>query len=126
MIAAFGSRAPTQEIAQRRVLELLSASQAYRALPLDHQQSLAADMIKVASFIVGGPGGYNVPRSARLVGSPAARALADQPYDPAGQTAGQRFAQAGAVAAQQGTAAFTGMIQAVNFPAFVSGLIDGV
>jgi hypothetical protein len=85
-------------------------------------------MAKVASYIVGGPTGDNVPRSALLTGAPGmARALASaQPSDPAGQTAGQRFAQSGAVAAQQGSAAFTGMVQAVNFPAFVSGLIDGV
>jgi len=126
MTAAFTSDAPTHAIVQHRVLNLLDSSPAYRSLPVEQQRTLAADMVKVAQFIVGGADGDNVPRAARLIGSPSARALADQPYDPAGQTSGQRFAQAGAVAAQQGTAAFTGMIQAVNFPAFVSGLIDGV
>jgi len=113
-------------IARERVLSLLGQSPAYAALPADQQQSLATNMSKVAAFIAGGEDGRSVPRSAKIVGAPGGRALADPPPDPAGQTAGQRFAQSGAVAAQQGAAAFTGLVQAVNFPAFVSGLIDGV
>ena len=45
---------------------------------------------------------------------------------PEGETAGQRFAQSGAVAAQQGSQAFTDMINRVDFPKFVGGLIEGV
>jgi len=111
-----------------RVQDLLGRSQAYWSLPDEQRQRLTRDMVKVASYIVGGPAGDNVPRSALLTGTPGtAQALASaQPSDPAGQTAGQRFAQSGAVAAQQGAAALTGLIKDVNFPAFVSGLIDGV
>src|SRR5262249_197426 len=50
----------------------------------------------------------------------------DRPPLPEGDTAGQRFAQSGAVAARQGADAFTEMIQKVDFPQFVAGLIDGV
>jgi hypothetical protein len=119
---------PTQSLVSRRVDDLLSRSAAYWQLDEDRRKALAADMEKVAQYIVGGQTGDNVPRSARLVGAPAAaRSLADRPYDPAGQTAGERFAQGGgAVAAQQGAAAFTGLVQGVNFPGFVAGLIDGV
>jgi hypothetical protein len=115
-------------IVRDRVQHILSQSEAYWALPREQQVTLANDMYKVAAYIAGGADGTSVPRAATLRGSPAAsaRALANPPFDPAGQTAGQRFAQAGAVAAQQGTAAYTGMIQSVNFPSFVAGLIDGV
>ena len=127
MIAPFLSDSPTHAIAEDRVRQLLAMSHAFHALPAEQREALEADMRKVAKFIVGGPMGDSVPRGAQLVGAPvAAQALADPPPDPAGLTSGQRFAQSGAVAAQQGSAAFTGMVQAVNFPAFVSGLIDGV
>ena len=128
MIAAAPTQSPAHAIAVNRVRTLLANSQAFWQLPPEQRETLAADMAKVAAFIAGGPDGTSVPKSAQLIGAPAAaRALADQPSDPAGQTAGDRFRQGGgAVAAQQGSAAFTGMIQAVNFPAFVAGLIDGV
>jgi hypothetical protein len=113
-------------LARQQVQNLLSQSQAYWALPEDRRAALSADMSKVAEFIVGGPSGTSVPRSAVLEGAPSARGLAG-PTDPAGQTAGQRFAQGGgAQAARQGTSAYTGMIRDVNFPSFVAGLIDGV
>lgn len=118
--------ATTEGIVRQRVLGLLGKSPAYADLPSDQQRTLAADMTKVARFIAGGPDGDNIPRSAKIVGAPVVQALADPPADLAGQTSGQRFAQSGAVAAQQGAAAFAGLVQAVNFPAFVSGLIDGV
>ena len=119
---------PAAHLVASRVQDLLGRSQAYWGLPEEQRQALTRDMVKVASYIVGGPTGDNVPRSALLTGAPGtARALADsQPSDPAGQTAGQRFAQSGAVAAQQGAAALSGLVRDVNFPAFVSGLIDGV
>jgi hypothetical protein len=126
--SAEAAQMPTAHLVTRRVEDLLGRSKAYWRLPEEQRQTLAQDMAKVASYIVGGPTGDNVPRSAVLTGAPGmVRALASpQPSDPAGQTAGQRFGQSGAVAAQQGSTAFTGMLQAVNFPAFVSGLIDGV
>jgi hypothetical protein len=122
------AQTPTAHLVNKRIEDLLSRSEAYWGLPEEQRQTLVRDMVKVANYIVGGPTGDNVPRSALLTGAPGmVRAFASpQPSDPAGQTAGQRFAQPGAVAAQQGSAAFTGMVQAVNFPAFVAGLIDGV
>jgi hypothetical protein len=120
---------PAARLVASQVQDLLGRSQAYWGLHEEQRQALTRDMVKVAGYIIGGPTGDNVPRSALLTGTPAmtARALANsQPSDPAGQTAGQRFAQSGAVAAQQGSAALAGLVKDVNFPAFVSGLIDGV
>src|SRR6266852_1467869 len=117
----------TLGLVRERVRGLLAESAAYQSLSAERQRDLAADMEKVAEFIVGGPTGTNIPRAATLAGTPMARRVfTGAAYDPAGQTAGQRIAQSGAGAAQQGAAAYTGMIRDVNFPAFVAGLIDGV
>ena len=121
----------TSPLVRQRVEDLLSRSESYWQLPADRRQALSDDMVKVAQFIVGGSSGHSVPRTATLVGAPqTASALGSflgTRMDPAGQTAGSRFAQGGgAVAAKQGTADYTGMIRDVNFPAFVAGLIDGV
>ena len=110
-----------------QVRERLSAIPAYRALPKEKQIAIAHDTVKAFHFIVGGADGTSQPRSVQFAGdSPIARELADRPPQPEGETAGQRFAQSGAVAARQGSEAFTEMIQRVNFPQFVGGLIDGV
>jgi len=118
----------TRDLVREKVRKLLTESEAFWSLSEARRKALARDMVSVAEFIVSGPAGDNVPKSAQLVGAPMATSLADQrPYDPAGQTAGERFAQGGgAVATQQGTAAFTGLVRDVNFPSFVAGLIDGV
>ncbi len=121
----------TSPLVRQRVDDLLSRSESYWQLPADRRQALSDDMVKVAQFIVGGSSGHSVPRTATLVGAPqtasALASFARTRMDPAGQTAGSRFAQGGgAVAAAQGTADYTGMIREVNFPAFVAGLIDGV
>lgn len=121
----------TSPLVRQRVEDLLSRSESYWQLPADRRQALSDNMVKVAQFIVGGSSGHNVPRAATLVGAPqAATALGGflgTRVDPAGQTAGSRFAQGGgAVAAKQGAADYTAMIRDVNFPAFVAGLIDGV
>jgi hypothetical protein len=56
-----------------------------------------------------------------------AAAKGPAPYDSTDpRTAGQKFAESGAVAATTGSKALTDTIQKVNFPKFVAGLIDGV
>ncbi|KUZ71619.1 hypothetical protein WI40_13385 [Burkholderia ubonensis] len=107
----------------------LLAVPAYRALPKEKQMAVAHDTVKAIHFIVGGEDGRSRPNAVQLSGdSPVVRQLAasSKPALPEGDTAGQRFAQSGAIAAQQGTDAFTGMVTSINFPKFVAGLIDGV
>jgi hypothetical protein len=112
----------------QRIHELLGQSHAWWDLTPERREAISRDTEKVARYIVGGSTGGSVPGGATLVGSPAAtRALADTPASPVNQTAGGRMGGAGgAVAAQGGSSAFTGMIREVNFPAFVAGLVDGV
>ena len=117
----------TLPLVRAQVKDILTKSEAFRALPKDRQMALASDMVKVAHYIVG-DSEENAPKAVTLAGpTSAVRAFQPQkPPDPAGDTAGQRFAQAGAVAAQQGVAAYTDLVQKVDFPKFVAGLIHGV
>jgi hypothetical protein len=93
---------------RREVKDILSQSQAFLALPPEAQRDVAHKMVKVAAFLVDGGGA--VP--------------SDAPFDP-GDTAGERFARGGAVAARQGTGALTEEINKVDFPQFVADLVHG-
>src|SRR5262245_43981024 len=117
----------TLPLVRAQVKDILTKSEAFRALPKDRQMALASDMVKVAHYIVG-DSEENSPKAVTLAGpASAVRAFQPQkPADPAGDTAGQRFAQAGAVAARQVFAAYTDLVQKVDFPKFVAGLIHGV
>jgi hypothetical protein len=108
--------AATLPIVRAQVKDILTQSPAFRGLPEDKRRDLARDMVSVAHFIVGNSEA-NTPRAAALAGPIA---------DPAGETAGQRFAAAGAGAAQQGAATYAELVQKVDFPKFVGGLIHGV
>jgi hypothetical protein len=115
---------PTLPLVRAQVKDLLTRSAAFRQLPEHERRELANAMVKVGQYIVGGETGDNTPRAAVLAGT-----LTDQqkPPDFAGDTAGKRFGEGGgAVAAQQGTAAYTDLVNKVDFPRFVAGLIDGV
>jgi hypothetical protein len=104
----------------------LMRNPAYRELSAEKRTAIAHDTIKAIAYIAGGPDGTLQPRSVRLSGDgPIARELAQQ-QPPEGDTAGQRFGEAGAVAAREGAEAFTEMVSRINFPKFVAGLIDGV
>ncbi len=124
----------TPELRQSEILPLirqhvkrrLSESKAFNDLPADKRQAIAHDTVNAIHYIVGGADGNSRPSSVSIAGdSPVARELAKTDL-PEGETAGQRFGQSGAVAAQQGSEAFTDMVNRVNFPKFVAGLIDGV
>ncbi|MFO1310628.1 MAG: hypothetical protein U1F41_01045 [Burkholderiales bacterium] len=113
-------------LVRAQVRERLLQAPSYLALPAETRQQIAHDTVKAIHYIVGGADGTSRPAGVELSGdSPITRALAGQAL-PEGDTAGQRFAQTGAVAARQGSEAFTGMINEVNFPRFVGGLIEGV
>src|SRR5438094_2115340 len=105
----------------------LTRNKGYEKMTPARQRARAHDTVKAVAFILGGADGTSQPRSVRFAGdSPITAALADKPPLPEGDTAGQRFGQAGAVAAREGSDAFTEMVSRINFPKFVAGLIDGV
>jgi len=128
---------PTLQLVRDRVRALLLSTPSYQALADDDRKALANRMVKIGRYIVDA-GGQNagVPMKALVATGlpdapmPAAAAL-DRVSDVHGaadaRTSGQRLQeQGGAVAAQSGATAYTSMIQRVNFPQFVAGLVDGV
>jgi hypothetical protein len=102
---------------REKVRQLLTRSKAFQSLPPEKRKQVAHDMVKVGRFIVDGNG--------ETRGAPVAATLTSRGdiLNAPGTTAGDRFK---AAAAQGGTAAYTDMVQKVNFPSFVGGLIDGV
>lgn len=106
-----------------RVRRTLLSSQAFRRLPAETQRQLAHDMVKVASYIVGGEDGENLPAAAALASDATSGANLPGGIPRPGAVAGSDFQ---AAAAQQGGRAFTQLVRDVNFPQFVGGLIDGV
>ena len=105
----------------------LLQSAAFRELPAKKRAEIAHDTVTAIHYIVGGEDGTSRPSSVTVSGTtPLGQTLADDVPDPAGETAGNRFAQSGAIAAQQGAEAMAGLVERVNFPRFVAGLIDGV
>jgi len=112
---------------RERVKKGLLSSPAYARLSPEQRMAVANDTVRAFHFILGGAQGTTRPDTVTFGGRPPLpTSLADRPPLPEGDTAGQRFAQSGAVAARQGADAFTEMIQKVDFPQFVAGLIDGV
>jgi hypothetical protein len=112
---------------RNRVRERLSQSPAFRALGKEQRAQIAHDTVQAFHYILGGTDGHSRPHSVTLAGNtPVAEQLAGRAPLPEGDTAGQRFAESGAIAAEQGSEAYANLIQQVDFPEFVAGLIDGV
>jgi hypothetical protein len=112
-----------------QVRERLLRSAAFHQLSPDTRAEIAHDTVNAIHYIVGGEDGTSRPASVTVSGvTPLGEALAEKTEnpDPAGETAGKRFAESGAVAAHQGAEAMANLVERVNFPRFVAGLIDGV
>jgi hypothetical protein len=112
-----------------QVRKNLMFSPAYNQLPPEKRAEIAYHTVNAMHYILGGADGNTRPEAVTVVGpAPIARELAEQQkrYDPAGDTASSRFAESGAVAAQQGAEALADLVNRVDFPSFVAGLIDGV
>lgn len=124
---------PTVPLVRNQVREVLLRSPAFQALPPHERRALAHDMVNVGQYLADGGGDtYGVPLAAvvsddavRDFGPDTAAALAgeERPVD----TAGEKFdRQGGANAANAGQDALTNLISEVDFPGFVSELIQGV
>lgn len=111
---------PVLPIVRDKVRELLLESPSYRSLPDAERRDLAHGMVRIASYIAGGERGDNAPAVA-LVGG----ALANAP-PPRPDTASGDMQNSGAAAAHEGASVLGELVDAVDFPKFVAGLIDGV
>lgn len=134
MTVTTGSAPATIPLVREHVRDVLMRAPAYRALPEEQRRALAHDMVNVSRFMVDGGGSTaGMPLGAvisddaeRDFGQEAARALAggqDRPPDTAGQQFGD---QGGAVAARAGADALANLVTSIDFPGFVSELIQGV
>jgi hypothetical protein len=110
---------------RERIREVLVSSAAFRALPPDKRTQIAHDTVRTLHFILGGDDGNSRPDAVMLTGNTGGYAPAEAV---AGATPAPKVATRppgiGEVA-RIGNA-FADLVQEVNFPAFVSDLINGV
>jgi hypothetical protein len=115
---------------RRAVQQMLLDAPSFRALPPAQQQAIAHDTVALASYLAAPEGipGNTLPSAPRPARDPYALQLA-------GEAAGGRRSRTDtpesdttfrAQAAMQGAEAAGAYLSAVDFPAFVAGLIKGV
>lgn len=112
----------TLSLTRQEVRDLMLKSEAFRALPPERQQEIAKHTVEIASYLA-------EPDGIRADQLPTAQAAApDDPYaigladEAINQEAGPFQAQA----ASEGARVAGVLLEEVNFPEFVSGLITGV
>jgi hypothetical protein len=118
----------TLPLVRDSVRRVLTRSSAFRALPPDQRRNLAHDMVKVARYMIDAGGETaGVPMTARVATGLAGpdRAGEVRQIGENRQTASQRMGQSGAAAARSGGQALTDIINRVDFPRFVGGLVEG-
>jgi hypothetical protein len=128
--AAHGGQSPeTVDLVRRNVRGLLQQSPAFQALPPEQQRQIAHETVKVASYLAE-PDGI---RGDRLRGaSPDPYGVQQALGDPLPGSSSSSTGAPGAPpkfeaqGAQEGARAAGAFLNAINFPTFVSGLIEGV
>ena len=114
-----------------KVRASLTRSAAFNALPPERRAELAHNTVRAFHYILGGADGHNQPGAVTLGGNsggytPGAQALAGATTPAPVQRLQLPQKPALGEAARAGGDAMADLIQEVNFPAFVGGLIDGV
>jgi hypothetical protein len=116
----------TLSLVRPEVRALLEASEGFKALPPEEQRRLAGTMVKVASYMSNPDG---VAREL-LPGGEGPLARAQDGFEATKDRLGQKQGFAGkdfeAGALKQGTQEFGNLVNKVDFPAFVGGLIQNV
>lgn len=116
----------TLDETRRQVRDMLSRSPSFRAMPKATQQEIAQNTVAVASFLAeSGLRREEAEPGSRGGDDPYALTLAGptQQQGPIGPRPQGEFAAQGA---REGAAVAGALLQAVNFPEFVAGLIKGV
>lgn len=114
----------TLDIARLQVRKLLESSESFNQLAPDKRETLAKGMVQIASYLAE-PDGMRLKPEQQ---SPQVRALAGE-SNATNQQTGSNTDQDGKFTAQgarEGVAAAGALLQAVNFPDFCAGLINGV
>ncbi len=120
----------TLDVARGKVRDLLLKSDAFRALPQDKQRDIAKNTVEVVNYLAAPEGvpGNKLATAKQFVGAgqsddPYALALEDEP---GGGRRSRRDGDFSALAAREGAQVAGLLLDQVNFPEFVSGLINGV
>lgn len=108
----------THEAARVAVRKLLESSEHFHELAPEKREALAKGLVQIGSYLAEPDGVRLKPEQL----SPQVRALAGEDAQPLPQQAQPEFGQALRTGVEQAGA----LMNAVNFPTFVSGLIDGV
>jgi hypothetical protein len=127
--------APHANAVRDEVTKLLAAAPAYQALVPEARAQMLEDMVKIGSYLAD-PNAHGVPQSGfvdRALADAPAGGGQDQQQDPVEATKQRLSEKPGQVGAEfqggairQGTEEFGALVQKVNFPDFVSGLVKGV
>jgi hypothetical protein len=111
--------------ARRGVRDLLLRSAAFRELPPETQRQIAHDTVVVASALAEPHGGF-VPDVGGAASDTPARTLEGEAGPRGGQPSPGPAGRFAAQAAREGASVAGLLLQQVEFPTFVSGLINGV
>jgi len=120
---ATAASAETHNAARVAVRELLEKSDAFQQLDPGKRQALAQGLVEIGSYLAEPDGLRLAPEQQ----APQVRALATSSF--AGKQRGSNTSEDGQFSAQgarEGAAVAGALLQAVNFPEFCAGLIDGV
>jgi hypothetical protein len=113
-----------------QVRDRLTRSAAFMAMSPEQRQQVAHDTVNALHYIVAGEDGKSQPTSMTLAGNAEAFAGgvgAPRPGAPLPkETTASPAPQKRTSLAHEGGEAFADVVERVNFPAFVGGLIDGV
>ncbi len=111
------------DLVRREVRDVLAKSAAWRTLTPQERRTVAQDMVKVSNFLADDPGWLDAP-------TPEGMAEALGPIDDLKKRLAKEPGAVGddfrAGGLREGTEAFERLVDAVDFPEFVSGLIQGV
>jgi len=114
-------------LVRREVAGILSQSSAWQQMPADERVKFARNMERVAGYLSSDPGWLD---AAAPPGSTGMAAEAMGPVDDLKKRLAEKPGQVGkdfeASGMKQGVQEFGNLVQTVDFPAFVSGLIQGV
>ncbi|MES2318830.1 MAG: hypothetical protein V4631_15220 [Pseudomonadota bacterium] len=116
-----------------QVRKLLTDIPAFHVMPAEEQRALAANMVKVMSYISdpnGVVGTLPAQTPAAALARPVARALEDDPVEATKRSLAQSPGMVGkdfkAGAVREGVDQFGALVKKVDFPKFVGGLIKNV
>ena len=121
--------APAIDTVRSAVRSVLTESEAWKGLRSPEKRAIANAMVRIGEYLARDPGWVE-----KMGLEPPSRALeGDGDADPVTDTMkrlsekpGQVGADFKAGAMREGTSAFTSLVNQVDFPAFVSGLVRGV